>query len=84
MLIYDVDKTMEINETYYLYVVIQSIHVICTFSVLFVVWSNNLFDRWSKIDQSLLILFLSVIGIWIWYLKYFPKYKKFEKDDLDE
>jgi len=34
------------------------------------VWSSQLFDRWKKIDQTLLVVFLSIFGLWFWYKKY--------------
>ena len=60
----------EIDEKYNLYIVFQVLHIVLSLTALFVVWSRDLFDKWGKIDQTLIILLLSVFGLWIWYIKY--------------
>lgn len=75
------DKAFYLNEEYKIYMYIQIVHVILSASVLFIIWSSNLFDRWKKIDQTLIVVFLSVIGLWIWYSKYFKIYKDAEEED---
>lgn len=64
------DTTFYLNEKYNLYVVFQVLHIVLSLTALFVVWSRDLFDKWGKIDQTLIILLLSVFGLWIWYIKY--------------
>ncbi len=64
------DAAFYMNEKYRIYLVIQLVHLAVSLSALFVVWSSQLFDRWKKIDQTLLVVFLSVFGLWIWYMKY--------------
>lgn len=73
-----------LNEKYNLYVFIQIIHVILSLSVLFVVWSNDLYNKWKKIDQTLLVLFLTIIGLWFWFSKYYKNYVKFENEKANE
>ncbi|WKW47087.1 hypothetical protein P3875_03230 [Myroides sp. JBRI-B21084] len=76
------DTVFFLNEKYKIYVVFQLMHVAATLAVLFVIWSRQLFDTWKKIDQTLLVVFLSIFGLWFWYLKYSDKYLKSE--NLDE
>lgn len=64
------DAAFYMNEKYRIYLVIQVVHVAVSLSALFVVWSSALFDGWKKIDQTLLVVFLSVFGLWYWYNKY--------------
>lgn len=64
------EKLFYINEKYRIYLIIQLVHLAASLSALFAVWSSQLFDRWKKVDQTLLVVFLSVFGLWIWYVKY--------------
>lgn len=76
------DTIFFLNEKYKIYVIFQLIHVAATLAVLFVIWSRQLFDTWKKIDQTLLVVFLSIFGLWIWYFKYSDKY--LQSENLDE
>jgi len=69
-----------LNEEYDFYIYLQLIHVFLSLSVLFILWSNNLFSTSSKIDQTLLVFFFSVIGLWIWFVVYYKKYVKYENE----
>ncbi len=64
------DTVFNINEKYRIYLIIQLVHLAASLSALFVIWSSQLFDRWKKIDQTLLVVFLSVFGLWYWFTKY--------------
>lgn len=64
------DTTFYLNDKYSLYVLFQVLHIILSLTALFFVWSRDLFDKWDKIDQTLIIVFFSVFGLWIWYFKY--------------
>jgi len=64
------DTVFYMNEKYRIYMIIQLVHLAASLSALFVVWSSQLFDRWKKIDQTLLVVFLSIFGLWFWYKKY--------------
>lgn len=64
------EKVFHINEKYRIYLIIQLVHLAASLSALFVIWSSSLFDRWKKIDQTLLVVFLSVFGLWTWFIKY--------------
>jgi len=75
------DKAFYLNEEYKIYLYIQIVHVVLSVSVLFIIWSSDLFDRWKKIDQTLLVVFLSLIGLWIWYLKYHKSYLNEENEN---
>lgn len=75
------EKAFYWNEEYKIYMVIQVLHVIVSLSALFIIWSSNLYDRWKKIDQTLLVVFLSVIGLWIWYKKYMNSYLNHDKEN---
>ena len=75
------DKAFYLNEEYKIYLYIQIVHVVLSVSVLLIIWSSNLFDRWKKIDQTLLVVFLSLIGLWIWYLKYHKSYLNEENEN---
>lgn len=77
------DTAFYLNETYGIYIIIQVLHVAVSLTSLFVIWSSTKFDSWKKVDQSLLVLFLSVIGLWIWYVKYQNKYCAI-KDQFNE
>ena len=68
------DTVFYMNEKYRFYLLIQIVHVAVSLSALFVIWSSQLFDRWKKVDQTLLVVFLSVFGLWIWYMKYIKIY----------
>lgn len=76
------DTAFYLNETYGIYIIIQVLHIAVSLTALFVIWSSHKFDNWAKIDQSLLVLFLSVIGLWIWYGKYKKEYLE-SIDDQD-
>lgn len=69
-----------LNDTYDYYVYLQFVHVLLSLSILFVIWSNDLYDRWRKIDQTLIVIFFSIIGMWIWFVFYYPKFLKFENE----
>lgn len=73
-----------LNDKYEYYLYLQLVHVLLSLSVLFVIWSNNLYDKWQKIDQTLIVVFFSIIGLWIWFLKFYPKFLKFEKENNDD
>ncbi|WCM41522.1 hypothetical protein MG290_11255 [Flavobacterium sp. CBA20B-1] len=64
------DIVFYMNEKYKIYLIIQLVHLAASLSALFVIWSSQLFDRWKKIDQTLLVVFLSIFGLWYWYKKY--------------
>lgn len=68
------DTVFYMNEKYKIYMIIQLVHLAASLSALFVIWSSQLFDQWKKIDQTLLVVFLSVFGLWIWYAKYRKTY----------
>jgi len=70
------EKVFYLNEKYRFYLLIQIVHLATSLSVLFVIWSSQLFDKWKKIDQTLLAVFLSVFGLWYWYKKYSATYIK--------
>lgn len=73
-----------LNDKFDFYLYLQTIHIFLSLSVLFVIWSNDLYDKWQKIDQTLIVVFFSIIGLWIWFVKFYPKFLKFEKDKLDD
>jgi len=77
----DHDKTFFFNEKFGFYIIIQGMHLILSLSALFLIWSTSLFDRWKKMDQTIVIVCLSVIGLWYWYRKYYKKYKKYFLSD---
>lgn len=78
------DAAFYLNEKYSIYLIIQIVHVAASLSALFIIWSSNLFDNWKKTDQTLLVIFLSIIGLWIWYIKYHAVYlKKYEEQELE-
>ncbi|SEI02580.1 hypothetical protein SAMN02927937_02822 [Paenimyroides aquimaris] len=68
------DTVFYLNEKYSIYIIIQLIHLAVSLSSLFVIWSSNLYNRWKKTDQTLLVVFLSVFGLWYWYVKYHKTY----------
>ena len=71
----DHDKTFHYNEKFGFYIVIQIVHVLLSLGTLAVIWANNTLDKWKKIDQSILVVCLSIFGIWIWYVKHYRFYK---------
>jgi len=73
-----------LNESYNLYLVIQLIHIFLALSIFFIIWSNTLYDKWNKVDQTLIVLFFSIFGIWIWFLLYFKKYIIYENNKTDD
>lgn len=78
------DTAFHLNEKYSIYIIIQIVHIAASLSALFVIWSSNLFDRWKKTDQTLLVIFLSFIGLWLWYVKYHNVYLGNKGDDEPE
>lgn len=72
----DHDKTFHYNEKFGIYIIIQLVHVLLSMSTLVIIWSSNSIDIWKKIDQTILVVCLSIIGIWIWYTLHYRFYKK--------
>lgn len=75
------DTAFYLNEKYHIYAIIQVVHVAASLSALFVIWSSPLYDKWKKIDQTLLVVFLSIFGLWIWYNKYRRSYLKYAQEN---
>lgn len=67
------DKVFYYNEKFGIYIVLQIIHIIVSVSSLVMIWISSEIDKWKKIDQTILIVCLSIIGLWIWFLKYYKK-----------
>ena len=72
----DHDTVFYLNEKYSIYIIIQLMHLVVSLSSLLVIWSSNLYNRWKKVDQALLVVFLSVFGLWYWYVRYHKTYLK--------
>lgn len=75
------DTAFYINEKYHIYAVIQVVHLAASLSALFIIWSRPIYDKWKKIDQTLLVVFLSIFGLWIWYNKYSKVYLKYDDEN---
>lgn len=82
--IFDEDLASILNDQYDMYVYIQILHIFVSLSVLFVLWSNNLFDKWQKMDQTMIVLFFSIIGLWIWFALYYNKYVIYQEQKSEE
>src|SRR5690606_31053559 len=68
-----------LNDKIDFYIYLQLIHIIVSLTVIFIIWINRFYDKWQKIDQTIIVLFFSIIGLWIWFALYYKKYIAFEE-----
>ena len=68
------DKPFYYNEEWGFYIILQIVHVIVSVLALLMIWASKKFDKWQKIDQVILVIFLSIFGLWIWYFKHYRFY----------
>lgn len=64
----------------YLFFFTGGLHYILVFIILRHIWTDNSIEKKKKTDNTYMVLFLGIIGMWLWL----PKMKKYDIDFSDE
>lgn len=64
----------------YLFFFTGGLHYILVFIILRHIWTDNSTEKKKKTDNTYMVLFLGIIGMWLWL----PKMKKYDIDFSDE
>jgi len=62
----NVEFMIKLDSEYYVNWIFTGLHLLITIFFILYIWKQMPYKRKKKIDFSLMILFLGIIGIWIW------------------